>query len=97
MFTGIVEAKGTVVRVEHLGQVKRLTLEIPAGLTEISLGDSINVNGACLTVVGKKGQGVTVDVSAETLQRTTFGTSKRERRSIWKGPSDSWTVWEATS
>ena len=72
MFTGIVEAKGAVVHVEHMGQVKRLTLEIPAGLTEISLGDSINVNGVCLTVVGKKGQGVTVDVSEETLRRTTF-------------------------
>jgi riboflavin synthase len=72
VFTGIVEAKGTVVHVEHLGQAKRLTLEIPVGLTEISLGDSINVNGACLTVVGKKGQGVTVDVSEETLQKTTF-------------------------
>ncbi len=72
MFTGIVEAKGTVVWVEPLGQVKRLTLEVPPGLTEISPGDSINVNGACLTVVGKRGERVTVDVSAETLARTTF-------------------------
>ncbi len=72
MFTGIVEGKGTVIRVEPLGQVKRLTLDLPAGLTEMSLGDSINVNGACLTVVERKGQRVMVDVSAETLQRTTF-------------------------
>ncbi len=72
MFTGIVEGKGTVIRVEPLGQVKRLTLDLPAGLTEMSLGDSINVNGACLTVVERKGRRVTVDVSAETLQRTTF-------------------------
>ena len=72
MFTGIVEAKGSLVRVESLGQVKRLTLEVPSGLTEMSPGDSINVNGACLTVVEKRGQRVTVDVSAETLQRTTF-------------------------
>ncbi len=42
------------------------------GLTEILLGDSINVNGACLTVVEKKGQTLDVDVSSETLQRTTF-------------------------
>ncbi len=72
MFTGIVEAKGTVVRVESLGQVKRLTLEVPQGLTEISPGDSINVNGACLTVAERRGSRVTADVSAETLQRTTF-------------------------
>ena len=49
-----------------------MTLEVPMGLTEISLGDSINVNGACLTVVEKKGQVITVDVSSETLQRTTL-------------------------
>ena len=72
MFTGIVEARGTVIRVESLGQVKRLTVEVPPGLTEVSPGDSINVNGACLTVVEKRGERVTVDVSAETLQRTTF-------------------------
>jgi riboflavin synthase len=72
VFTGIVEGKGTVVRVERLGQVKRLTLEVPEGLTEISPGDSINVNGACLTVAEKRGLIVTVDVSAETLERTTF-------------------------
>jgi riboflavin synthase len=72
VFTGIVEEKGRVVRVEHRSQVERLTLEVPTGLTEVSSGDSINVNGACLTVVEKGGQWVTVDVSSETLQRTTF-------------------------
>ncbi|OGP90837.1 MAG: riboflavin synthase subunit alpha [Deltaproteobacteria bacterium RBG_16_47_11] len=70
MFTGIVEDKGKVVRLEHQGQGNRLTLEIPVGLTEISLGDSINVNGACLTVVEKKGRMIMVDLSSETLQRT---------------------------
>ena len=70
MFTGIVEDKGKVVRVERQGQVNRMTLEVPMGLTELSLGDSINVNGACLTVVEKKGQMITVDISSETLQRT---------------------------
>ena len=68
MFTGIIEDKGKVVRLERQGQVKRMTLEVPIGLTELSLGDSINVNGACLTVVEKKGQVITVDISSETLQ-----------------------------
>jgi riboflavin synthase len=72
VFTGIVEGKGKVVCVEHRGQVKRLILDVAAGLTEISLGDSINVNGACLTVIEKRGQNITVDVSSETIQRTTF-------------------------
>ena len=72
MFTGIVEEKGKVIRAEHQGKGIRLSLEVPMGLTEISLGDSINVNGACLTVVEKKGQALTVDVSSETLGRTTL-------------------------
>jgi riboflavin synthase len=70
VFTGIVEEKGRVIRLERQGRVNRMTLEVPAGLTELSLGDSINVNGACLTVVDKKGQVITVDISSETLQRT---------------------------
>ena len=70
MFTGIVEDKGRVVRLERQGQVNGMTLEVPMGLTELSLGDSINVNGACLTIVEKKGQVITVDISSETLQRT---------------------------
>ena len=72
MFTGIVEDRGTVVRVDRQGQGVRLSLKVPTGLTEILLGDSINVNGACLTVVEKKGEILAVDVSSETLERTTF-------------------------
>ena len=73
MFTGIVENKGKVIRMEHLSQEKRLTLELPIDLTEVQLGDSINVNGVCLTVVAKRGQAVVLDVSSETLQRTVLG------------------------
>ena len=54
MFTGIVEAAGKITKVELKGQEKRLTLELPSDLTELQLGDSINVNGVCLTVVQKK-------------------------------------------
>jgi riboflavin synthase len=53
-----------------------LTLEIPRDLTEIQLGDSINLNGVCLTVVEQKGQTIGVDLSLETLQRTTFSEVK---------------------
>jgi len=72
MFTGIVEDQGKVLKVELRGQEKRLTIELPADLTEIQVSDSINVNGACLTVVEKRGQMIWVDLSSETLQKTTF-------------------------
>ena len=72
MFTGIVEDQGKVLKVELRGQEKRLTIELPAELTEIQVSDSINVNGACLTVVEKRGQMIRVDLSSETLQKTTF-------------------------
>lgn len=76
MFTGIVEGRGRVVRVEYRGQGRRLTLEIPVGLTEVNLGDSINVNGACLTVVEKQRQTIEVDLSWETLQKTILSEAK---------------------
>jgi riboflavin synthase len=70
MFTGIIEDKGRVLRVEYQGQKKRLTLGLPMNLTEVQLGDSININGACLTIVEKKGQTIELDLSPETLQKT---------------------------
>lgn len=76
MFTGIIEAKGRVMKIEPLGQGRRLTVEIPSRLTELCLGDSINVNGACLTITEEQGQMIGVDISQETLQRTTYGGMK---------------------
>ncbi len=76
MFTGIVEDKGKVMRVEPRGQGKRLTLAIPHRLTDIQLGDSINVNGACLTVVQMSNPAIGVDLSTETLQKTTLSDVK---------------------
>ena len=72
MFTGIVEDKGEILRVDVRGQGRRLILKVPPNLTDLHLGDSINVNGACLTVVEKTGDSVAVDVSSETLEKTTF-------------------------
>jgi riboflavin synthase len=73
MFTGIIENKGRFLRVEYQGQKKRLTLELPMNLTEVQLGDSININGVCLTIVGKRGQTIQLDLSPETLQKTVLG------------------------
>jgi riboflavin synthase len=76
MFTGIVEDKGTVMRVEQRGQAKRLTLQLAPHLTELQLGDSININGVCLTVMEKSGQTIGLDLSSETLERTALGVLK---------------------
>jgi riboflavin synthase len=76
MFTGIIEDKGKVLRMELRGREKRLTLELPSDLTDVQLGDSININGACLTVVGKKGQTIQLDLSPETLEKTTLAKVK---------------------
>lgn len=69
MFTGIVEELGEVVRQEP----GRLTVRGPWVTADARPGDSIAVNGVCLTVVGLAGDGFTVDVLPETLARTALG------------------------
>jgi riboflavin synthase len=76
MFTGIIEDKGKVIRLEHRGREKKLTLQLPIHLTDMQLGDSINVNGVCLTIAEKRGQTIVVDLSSETLQKTVLGELK---------------------
>jgi riboflavin synthase len=74
MFTGIIEAVGSIVTIEA-GTLDR-RLQIATGtldLSEITLGDSVSVNGACLTIVGFADKGFWVDVSRETLRCTTLG------------------------
>jgi riboflavin synthase len=58
------------------GESPELILEIPPHLTELQLGDSINVNGVCLTLVEKKEQKIELDLSQETLQKTILGALK---------------------
>lgn len=76
MFTGIIEDKGKVSRVEYGGQKKRIAIGLPPHLTEVQVGDSININGACLTVVQRKEREIEVDLSQETLQKTVLGELK---------------------
>jgi riboflavin synthase len=71
MFTGIVQATGRIVAVEPLGLGRRLTIEAPAlGLDEVAVGDSIAVNGACMTVTARSADRFSIDVSAESLSKT---------------------------
>ncbi len=71
MFTGLVECTGRVARRISRGPSERLVIEAP--LTALALGESIAVNGACLTVVSDHGGSFEADVSAETLEKTTLG------------------------
>ena len=73
MFTGIVEEFRRVVRLETNEDCARLTVEAPTVTQDASLGDSISVNGCCLTVAAMHGSTFTADLMAETLTRTTLG------------------------
>jgi len=72
MFTGIVEELGTVAGVEDLGDSIRLTIHAEHVLADASLGDSISVNGCCLTVAQRDGDTWTADVMQETLDKTSL-------------------------
>ena len=69
MFTGIVEEIGTINNLVN----SVLTIQAEKVLTDIKLGDSIAVNGTCLTVVNFTESKFSVDLAPETLRRTTFG------------------------
>lgn len=73
MFTGIVEELGEVVAVENLGDSSRFRLRGPLVTEGARHGDSIAVNGVCLTVVETGGGEFTADVMAETLTRSCLG------------------------
>ena len=74
MFTGLVEATGRVAAIEAKGGDVRLRIQSDTlGFDDVQLGDSIAVNGVCLTVVAFDAHGFDADVSTETLARTTLG------------------------
>ncbi|MFG2181984.1 riboflavin synthase [Streptomyces abikoensis] len=73
MFTGIVEELGEVVAVEELGDSSRFRLRGPLVTEGAKHGDSIAVNGVCLTVVDTEDGEFTADVMAETLKRSSLG------------------------
>ncbi|UXI00681.1 riboflavin synthase [Photobacterium sp. TY1-4] len=75
MFTGIIEAVGTITALTPKG--KDISVTVDSGkldLSDVKLGDSIATNGVCLTVVALTGKGYVADLSLETLQRTAFAT-----------------------
>jgi riboflavin synthase len=73
MFTGIVEELGVVDGIEEQPDAIRLTVRGPFVTTDAALGDSIAVNGCCLTVAVRDGETFTADVMRETLAKTSLG------------------------
>jgi len=73
MFTGLIVGTGKVVKIEPRGKDMRLSIEASFELEELQTGESISVDGVCLTVVSWEARTFTVDVSQETLSRSTIG------------------------
>jgi riboflavin synthase len=73
MFTGIVGELGVVGSVEATDQGSRITLLAPGTVKGMAVGDSVAVNGVCLTAVVLEGSRITVELVAETLARTNLG------------------------
>jgi riboflavin synthase len=72
VFTGIVEELGEIVAVEQVPNAARVTIRGPLVTSDAAHGDSIAVNGVCLTVVAVSGVDFSVDVVHETLQRSSL-------------------------
>ena len=74
MFSGIVEGVGVIRQVEDRSTTRRFRVEAPALAPQLSLGDSVAVDGACLTVTEADATSFAVDVIGTTLERTIAGT-----------------------
>jgi riboflavin synthase len=80
VFTGIVEELGEVVEITGDGEAARLAVRAKVVTADAKHGDSIAVNGVCLTVVDNRGGVFTADVMAETLKRSSLGALRTGER-----------------
>src|SRR5215467_11252842 len=76
MFTGLVEAMGDVVERAATGGGDRLVLRAPSMAAQLRMGESVSVNGACLTVVAHDAETFAFEAGPETLRRTDLGELK---------------------
>ena len=76
MFTGLIEERGTVLSLTDLGDSVRLTIRGPVVTSDAKHGDSIAVNGCCLTVIDPTADSFSADVMRESLERTSLGDLK---------------------
>lgn len=77
MFTGLIEAIGIVRDVRLYGRANELVLERPAAFSQVKLGDSIAINGVCLTVSQQSLSQLSFDVMPETLHKTNLSELRR--------------------
>jgi riboflavin synthase len=77
MFTGIIEELGVVANIQRSGESFVLTIDAKKILKDVHLGDSISVNGVCLTVTSFSGNQFTVDVMPETVKASSLQSLKR--------------------
>jgi riboflavin synthase len=80
MFTGLVEDCGSVKSLTRTQTEARLTVTTKLSTSELAIGDSVSVNGACLTVISKDDSGFTVDMSPETFEKTTFKSLDKDNK-----------------
>ena len=73
MFTGIIEELGTIRSIRRGAASAVLSIGAEAVLSDLRIGDSVAVNGVCLTATGVDGSGFTADVMHETLRRSSLG------------------------
>ena len=76
MFTGIIEHLGTIESLSLHSDGGRVTIHAPSVGPSLAVSNSIAVNGCCLTVVSLRNERFSADLSGETIQRTSFGTSE---------------------
>ena len=77
MFTGLIEDMGRALSLERQGLAGFLKIETSLPLSEIAIGDSVAVNGVCLSVTSKQDRALTFDVSPESLKITNLGDLRR--------------------
>lgn len=80
MFTGLIEAIGTIRRAQDTGNYRTLTIASDLPTEQLALGESIACDGACLTVVARGGDAFTVEASQETLAHTIAGSYRSGTR-----------------
>jgi len=76
MFTGLVEEVGTLKSIDTRGEARQLTISASTILEQIEIGDSISIDGVCLTVTALSPSSFQVDAVSETLSRSTLGDKK---------------------
>ncbi len=76
MFTGLIEGVGIIKSVQHKEELSQLEITCDFDLGKINVGDSLSVNGCCLTITSRLGNTIWVDATYETLERTALGKLK---------------------